>query len=312
MEQALSLKSNRIISAKEVCYETSKLLIPVCPECKEPVHLRRKISTTGTAYFAHHVQKGDKHGVCSLRVYGYWGESHDSSVMWESRGQLIEKIHLELISFFSDQFGETKYATIKAIKDLIIEYREFDWIYTDLLDHLAEANPIYSKVREETTLGNEEGREIVIHYNLALDCLRGSRLEMATQGLLWCSFIVAHSLSGIYKKDSNPPVGVICNGREFDFCIDPKKYRSVILGRVAYPSVRNEIYYRCVSIGQRLLIRLLASWRYPHSLRRSFLGVCEKPALMSEVRKESLSEDLTTPYFRTLEERNKWLLEKKG
>lgn len=42
MEKALSLKTNRIVFAKDVNHEESKKLLPVCPECKEPVHLRKK------------------------------------------------------------------------------------------------------------------------------------------------------------------------------------------------------------------------------------------------------------------------------
>lgn len=308
METALSLKSNSLIFAKDVNYEMSKRLIPVCPECKEPVHLRKKVLTTGTSYFAHHALKGDSDGVCSLRVFGYWDQAHKNSGMWASRGQLVEKIQIELISFFSDQFGEGKEKITTTIRRLINEYRDFEWIYTDLLEHLAEADHIYKKVRDETTLGNDDGREIVSHYNLAISCLNGARLHMATQGLLWCSFIVAHSMSDIYKKDSDPPVGVICGDQEVDFCLDPKKYRSLILGRVSYPSQRNHIYYRCVSISQRLLIRLLTSWKYPNSLRRNFLAVSSKPNLVAVSGKETPFRRFdSTPAFRTLEDRNRWL-----
>ena len=311
METALSLKTNSLIFAKDVNYEMSKRLIPVCPECKEPVHLRKKISTTGTSYFAHHVLKGDTDDVCSLRVLGYWDQPHTNSGMWASRGQLIEKIQIELISFFSDQFGEGKEKITTSIRRLIGQYREFEWIYSDLLGHLAEADHIYNKVRDETTLGNDAGREIVAHYNLAISCLNGTRLHIATQGLLWCSFIVAHSMSDIYKKDSDPPVGVICDGKEVDFCLDPKKYRSLIAGKVSYPSHRNHVYYRCVSISQRLMIRLLTSWRYPSSLKRNFLAVSGgRPHLIAASEKVNRFRRLdSTPIFHTLADRNRWLSE---
>jgi hypothetical protein len=308
MEKALSLKTNCMVFAKDVNYEASKRLLPICPECKEPVHLRRKITTTGTSFFAHYVFKGDENRVCSLRVLGYWDEVHANSGMWTTRGQLIEKIQVELIAFFSDQFGEDKKKITKSIKKLVDDYREFQWIYSDLLDHLADADHIYNKIRDETRLGNDEGREIASHYNLTMACLNGARLHMATQGLLWCSFIMAHSLSDLYGKDADPPVGVTCNGQEFDFCLDPQKYRNLIAGRARYPSKRNHIYYRCVSISQRLLIRLLASWRYPNSLRRNFLAIHDKPHLIATSTKASSVRNLdVTPRFRTLEERNQWL-----
>ncbi len=308
MESALSLKANSLILAKDMSYETSKRFIPVCPECKEPVHLRKMVSTTGTSYFAHNVLKGEKERVCSLRVYGYWDQAHTNSGMWSNRGQLIEKIQVELISFFTDQFGDDKNKITTLIKKFIDKYVDYEWIYSDLLEHLSEAGHIYNKVREETRLGNDEGREIVLHYNLAISCLNGSRLHMATQGLLWCSFIAAYSMSEIYKKNSDPSVGVICNDHEVDFCLDPKKYRSLIAGKASYPSQRNHVYYRCVSISQRLLIRLLASWRYPNSLRRNFLAISSKPHLISTSEKKNpLNISEYTPEFRTLEDRNHWL-----
>lgn len=70
--------------------------------------LEKKLMTTGTSYFAHHMHKGEKESVCSLRVFGYWDQLHLNSGMWASRGQLVEKIQIELIAFFSDQFGEEK------------------------------------------------------------------------------------------------------------------------------------------------------------------------------------------------------------
>ncbi len=308
METALSLKTNRMVSAKDINYETSKQLMPVCPECREPVHLRKKIFTTGTSYFAHHAYKGEANSTCSLRVFGYWDQVHSNSGMWTSRGQLIEKIQVELISFFSDQFGKEKEKVNAAIRDLMVDYQKFEWIYKDLLEHLSEADHIYSKVRDETTLGNDDGREIVSHYNLAITCLNGVKLNMATQGLLWCSFIVANSLADIYKKEPDPPVGVICEGREFDFCLDPKKYQSLIAGKANYPTKRNHIYYRCVFISQRLLIRLLTSWRYPNSLRRDFLAISNKPELIVESKKTTYIKRFgQTPSFSTLEERNRWL-----
>lgn len=312
MEKALSLKTNGVIFAKDLNYEMSKRLIPVCPECKEPVHLRKKITTTGTSHFAHYTLKGENDGVCSLRVFGYWDQIHINSGMWANRGQLVEKIQLELIAFFSDQFGEDKEKITISIKRLIDAYREFEWIYTDLLEHLAGAEHIYKKIRDETTLGNDDGREIVNHYNLAIACLNGARLNLAVKGLLWCSFIVAHSLSNIYKKDSDPPVGVICDGKEFDFCLDPKKYRTLIVGSAQYPSNRNHIYYRCVSISQRLLIRLLTSWRFPDSLRRDYVAICETPHMIdASVKENALGRFHRTPLFRTLEERDRWLSKQK-
>lgn len=246
--------------------------------------------------------------MCSLRVLGYWDEIHANAGMWATRGQLIEKIQIELIAFFSDQFGKDKEKITKSIRKLIDDYREFQWIYSDLLHHLADADHIYKKIREETKLGNDEGREIASHYNLAIACLNGTRLHMATQGLLWCSFIVAHSLSDVYGKDADPPVGITCDGQEFDFCLDPQKYRALLTGRARYPSKRNHVYYRCVSISQRLLIRLLTSWRYPNSLRRSFLSVCDNPHLIAvSTNAPSVRKMTGTPPFRTLEERNRWL-----
>ena len=308
MEKALSLKTNSIVLAKDVNYEICKRIIPVCPECKEPVHLRKKFMTTGTSYFAHHMHKGNKLEVCSLRVFGYWDQSHSNSEMWATRGQLIEKIQIELIAFFSDQFGSGKENVTNSIRKLIHEYHDFEWIYTDLLEHLADADHIYKKVREETILGNDEGREIVSHYNLAITCLNGAKLHMATQGLLWCSFIVAHSLSDIYEKDSDPAAGAICDGLEVDFSLDPQKFRSLIAGKASFPTKRNHIYYRCVSISQRLLIRLLTSWRYPNSLRRNFLSVCVDPKLIAAPMKDSSIRRFDgSPIFRTLEDRNRWL-----
>lgn len=311
MEKALSLKTNTMVFAKDINYEICKRLTPVCPECKEPVHLRRKITTTGTPYFAHHMLKGEKDEVCSLRVLGYWNQAHTNSGMWATRGQLIEKIQIELIAFFSDQFGKDKERISSIINKFIHDYHEFEWIYTDLQEHLADAAHIYNKIREETTLGNDEGREIVSHYNLAISCLSGARLHMATQGLLWSSFIVAHSLSDIYNKDPDPPAGVICNGQESDFCLDSKKYKSILTGKASYPTRRNHIYYRCVSISQRLLIRLLTSWRHQESLRRNFLSFCDKPQLIAASTNEKPVHRLNQPpMFRTLEERNRWLSER--
>jgi len=307
MEKALSLKTNSIIFAKDVNYEMSKRITPVCPECKEPVHLRKKFMTTGTAYFAHHVHKGEKEAVCSLRVFTYWDQPHTNSGMWASRGQLIEKIQIELISFFSDQFSEEKDKVTNSIRELIHEYRNFGWIYTDLLEHLADADHIYNKVREETTLGNDEGREIVSHYNIAIACLNGAKLHMATQGLLWCAFIVAYSMSDVYEKNPDPAAGVICDGVQVDFSLDPQKFRSLIAGKASYPTKRNHIYYRCVSISQRLLLRLLTSWRHPNSLRRNFLSVCGDPKLIeANVNKSSAKRYDWTPTFRTLDERIQW------
>ena len=312
MEKALSLKTNEIIFAKDVNYEMSKQLTPVCPECKEPVHLRKKVSTTGTSYFAHHALKDDTEDACSLRVFSYWEQAHTNSGMWASRGQLIAKIQVELIAFFSDQFGEEKEEVTKLIRGLIDGHSDFEWAYTDLLKNLASADHIYAKVRDETTLGNDEGREIVSHYNLAIACLKGSKLQMATQGLLWCSFVVANTLSDIYLKNPDPPVGVMCDGREFDLCLDPLKYQNLLASHPKYPTQRNHIYYRCVSISQRLLIRLLTSWKHPQSLRRNFLSICDKPQLVETTSKNSkIKETDETPFFHTLEERNRWLSERK-
>jgi hypothetical protein len=312
MEKALSLKTNRIIFALDVDYELSKHLTPVCPECKEPVHLRKRFLTTGTSYFAHNALKDVGGKLCSLRVLGYWDESYKNSGMWTSRGQLTEKIQIDLVSFFSDQFGDEKEKVIKSIRRFIGDYCEFEWIYTDFLDHLDEADHIYKKIREETVLGNDQGREIVSHYNLAITCLKGAKLHLAAQGLLWCSFIVAHSLSDLYKDDPDPPVGAILKGQNFDFCIDSQKYRSLIAGAVSYPTKRDYIYYRCVSIGQRLLIRLLASWRYPESLRHEFISIGSKPELITSSRNEISTRRLEpTPLFRTLAERNRWLSDQK-
>ena len=158
MEKALSLKTNSIIFAKDVNYEMSKRITPVCPECKEPVHLRKKFMTTGTAYFAHHVHKGEKEAVCSLRVFTYWDQPHTNSGMWASRGQLIEKIQIELISFFSDQFSEEKDKVTNSIRELINEYRNFGWIYTDLLEHLADGQMAVKTARVNGLTGRHTCR----------------------------------------------------------------------------------------------------------------------------------------------------------
>jgi hypothetical protein len=302
MESALSLKTNLMILAREINYEMSKKLIPVCPECKEPVHLRKKFMTTGTSYFAHNPIGEKKEEICSLRIYGYWGQAHTNSGIWSNRGQLIEKIQIELIAFFSDQFGTDKIKIIDTIKKYTKEYDRYEWIYSDLIEHLSDGGPIYDKIRDETNLNNDDGRELVSHYNLTISCLGGTNLQMATQGLLWCSFIVAYSMSAIYKKNPDPPAGILCNDLEVDFCLDPKKYRNVIARKASYPSEKNYIYYRCVSISQRLLIRLLASWKFPNSIRRNFITICSKPNLIIKSKNEKSSE--ITPIFQTLEKRN--------
>jgi hypothetical protein len=127
---------------------------------------------------------------------------------------------------------------------------------------------------------------------------------MATQGLLWCSFIVAHSLSDVYEKNPDPAAGVICDGVKVDFSLDPQKFKSLIAGKASYPAKRNHIYYRCVSISQRLLLRLLTSWRYPNLLRRNFLSVCSDPeVLTASVNNSSVKRFDLTPTFRTLDEK---------
>lgn len=312
MESALSLRTNRLILARDIDYEKCKRLMPVCPECSEPVHLRRKFTTTNTSYFAHPVLKGDSDDVCSLRVFGYWDQHHVTSGMWASRGQLIEKIELELISYFSDQFGSNKDAVIKCVKRLIHEYQEFAWIYTDLIEYLSEAAQadIFKKIRDETTLGNDEGRELAAHYNLAISCLRSNRLLKASQGLLWCSFVTAHTLSDIYKTDADPDAGVKCGEELVDFSLSPSKFRKLIAGKIRFPRNKNYVYYRHVAISQRLLIRLLAGWRYPASIkRRQFLALCDHPKLLHAAVQMKVEGTLRPPLFSSLEERNRWLSE---
>jgi len=314
MDKAISLKTNQPLAASELSYEESKRLAPICPECKEPVHLRRYPDTGVVAHFAHYSVKKGEAITCSLRVLGYWNEPHKSTGMWATRGQLIEKIQLELVAFFSDQFGSKKNDVNRCIKRLIDEYSDYEWIYADFIDNLAEAGPIYEKVRQITMLDNDAGREVVDHYNIAISSLQSTRLQKAVYGLLWCSLIASSSLSKKYGKEADPDIGIVCNGQGFDYSFDKKKFERIVDGTAGFPTSRNYIYYRCVSIGQVLIIRLLAGWRYPACVRRPFMAFCDRPVLMSSQMNSVIAQgkEVRPPWFQSLEERHRWISEHNG
>ena len=315
MDSALSLKTGHRIYAQDANYDSQRKFILVCPECSEPVHLRRRTASTNTSYFAHSEYKGDStEDVCSLRVLSYWDQPYENSGPWSSKGQLVQKIQLELISYFSGQFGHEKDTVLLHIKNSIKENSNTKNIKSTMIEFLVEKRQaeVFKKIRETADLTNDEGREISAHYNIVVSCLNTKQLSKAAHGLIWCSFIVASSLSDEYVREPEPHIGAICGKERADFALDPKKFDKLISGKSKFPKTKNLIFYRCIHICQMLLLRLLITWKNKTALKNtSFTQLCEKPefdVIGSNVTKPTKND--LTPVFRTLEERNRWLGEK--
>jgi hypothetical protein len=312
MNSALSLRTGHLVLAVKADYDTSRRLILICPECKEPVHLRRRVTRATTAYFAHSEYKGNPDlEVCSLRVLGYWDQPYQNSGPWSSRGQLVEKIQVELISYFADQFGIEKDTVLRFVKEKANEQSDLTATQSTILESLTDAMPaeIFKKIRNMANLTDDEGREISSQYNIVIACLQTRQLRKASYGLLWCSLIAASSLSDQYENDPDPHSGATCGNQRCDLALDPLKFKKIISSKSSFPKSKKLPFYRCVSISQRILIRLLINWKNQSALKNThFIRLFSTPKIDAKIAPATEAVDSTKgPPFGSLKERNRWL-----
>jgi hypothetical protein len=97
MLEALSLRSGEMLSASRVSHSSYKKLLPICPQCGEPVHLRQREVPYSTAYFAHHKEVEAKKLVaaCPLRVAGSEWARASSVIPNLSHGQFVDRFQRE-------------------------------------------------------------------------------------------------------------------------------------------------------------------------------------------------------------------------
>ena len=308
MDSAISLKTGDTILASEADYETTRKLILICPECKEPVHLTKRKSPNLVSFFSHPEHKGEPTKLeCSLRVLSLWDQPYKNIGPWKSKGQLIAKIQSELISFFAAQFGEQKETIIIYLKQKIHEKMVLGPMHKSLIDALCKTEPseIFRIIREISTLNNDQGRVLTGHYKSVVECLQGRHLHAANLGLLWCAFVVANTLHDIHGTKNEPLFGAMCGAISSDFAIDPNLFKKAL--NLKKPSLKSSdiTFYRSVAICRRLLIRLLINWTNPSSLKNTnFIFINMWPELIE--KNSSVTSYEPPPAFRTLKERMEW------
>jgi hypothetical protein len=138
MLEALSLRSGEILSAAKVRHSSYRQLLPICPQCGEPVHLRQREIPYSTAYFAHHkeVEARKLIAACPLRVAGSEWARASSVIPNLSHGQFVDRFQRECCREIHALFGrQSSYLInfIDASKFLPLgtsEARDFvDFIY---------------------------------------------------------------------------------------------------------------------------------------------------------------------------------------
>jgi len=96
METAISLKTGKFIKATDSDKTTSKRLLLSCPECGEPVYLKKREIPHETLFFSHYEniesRKADK---CSLRVEGISGRQFSIKEKGIYFPQLIDQFQKE-------------------------------------------------------------------------------------------------------------------------------------------------------------------------------------------------------------------------
>ena len=96
METAISLKTGEFIKATDSDKTTSKRLLLSCPECGEPVYLKKRIIPNQTLFFSHYENIESRNAEkCSLRVEGISGRQFSLQVKGIYFPQLIDQFQKE-------------------------------------------------------------------------------------------------------------------------------------------------------------------------------------------------------------------------
>jgi hypothetical protein len=288
MEAALSMKTGAVVRADRSDYDSGRLLLLVCPECREPVQLRRRQIPNVISYFAHpELKDRSQRDLCTLRVLGSWSEEYSNSGTWSSHGQLMRRFQLELVSYFIDQFRVGQSSILTFLQDSIRMRKSLSSSQRELLEGLAASRrtTIFDKLRQLAFLSDSEGSEISEAYAVIIDCLRSQHTEIAAMGLTLCCSLTASSLTEEHYKWGDLQFRAKSKSSIADFAIDPDALKQFLQRRHLFPRAKTRQFDRTLALCQYLILRLLIHWRYPDSLQNErFILVSSNPEVGSRAR----------------------------
>jgi len=267
MYSARSMKTGALVDAATADYDSARVLLLVCPECKEPVHLQRRTVPEKVSYFAHPALRDtDTEDLCSLRVLGSWNDPVSEGSPWGSQGQLLRKFQLEVVSYFLNQLDSERGHLTKVLGGEKSHSTPF--IHTTYLNDLTglPSYSVYSKLREIADLPNEVGREIANAYFVIANFLSKRQARMVVTGLFHCSALVATSMLKIHCPPKSIYLGAEINGQDADFLLDKKKVQAYPERQHFEPGVTSVSYFRLLATTQYLLLRTLITWQRPGAL----------------------------------------------
>lgn len=269
MQTALSMKTGGFVSAAQADYQSTQRLLPICPECKEPVHLRRRRIPNVISYFAHpELARPASADLCSLRVFGGWHEPYSSTGSWSTHGQLLKKFQLELVSYFVDQFRTGQNSLLQFLQNAIAQSSTLTESQTEVLQATAKLTDASTRrsLQKLALLQEAEIREIHLAYRIVIEHLLGKHAQTAAIGLLLCSSLVAFTAVQPPSAHRELAVGATSGDKSADFALLPDRVKTFV-NRSRATLNKSSRQHRLVPLfAQILTLRLLLSWRHPSSL----------------------------------------------
>jgi hypothetical protein len=306
MDEALSLKSGQSVRAERSTYQTQRDLLLVCPECKEPVHLRKRRIPNVVSYFAHPERSQiDSDELCTLRVIGGWHASPAAASQWDSKGQLIRRFQLEFASYFVSHFSTCGARLLKSLTREVKGRSQLAPTQFRLLEELDSAgrSGVYPKIRFLSTVSSDQGREIAEAYATVLQCLTTHHARAAAIGLSYCALLGGYSAHIDAQNQDCMLLGVQNKDVQADLAVQPRLVLSYLETAEHSYAKNSYVFRRSIEFAQFLIIRILISWRHPTGLvRKNFLISTPKaPPISSNSRSSmiSLGSSIRKPVIRT-------------
>lgn len=175
MEISLSLKNGKLINAENCDHSSSRSLLLVCPECREPIHFKKRNIPYQTSFFAHHKESESVKLLrpCTIRSNGNFFAPASEFLYGISHGQLVDKFQKEFCKELFESFGGYSDLLGTFIKKSRFEQLD-NQSYQLFINHIKSNFPLYEILTEpKSPVDADEFEESIEDISLFLNSAYG-------------------------------------------------------------------------------------------------------------------------------------------